>query len=89
MLYVHVCVVVDQVWDLAQGACVQTVARAHNNAITSIMMWGEVSWVLSRGPPTRCGHACFGFTNATGFSDRVQQSATTVSILGPWLHVMP
>lgn len=31
-----------QVWDLAQGACVQTVARAHNNAITSIMMWSEV-----------------------------------------------
>lgn len=30
-----------KVWDLAQGACVQTVARAHNNAITSIMMWGE------------------------------------------------
>ena len=31
-----------QVWDLAQGACVQTVLRAHDNAITSVMGWGEV-----------------------------------------------
>lgn len=38
----HCCLLSLQVWDLASGTCVQTVARAHNNAITSIMMWGEV-----------------------------------------------
>eukprot|EP00879_Flechtneria_rotunda_P031099 GHRR01033944.1.p1 GENE.GHRR01033944.1~~GHRR01033944.1.p1 ORF type:complete len:378 (+),score=104.44 GHRR01033944.1:542-1675(+) len=30
-----------KVWDLAQGLCVQTVQRAHDNAITSITGWGE------------------------------------------------
>lgn len=42
LLLLWFCLLHLQVWDLAQGACVQTVARAHNNAITSIMMWGEV-----------------------------------------------
>lgn len=32
-----------QVWDLAQGVCVQTIARAHDNAITSILRWEQVS----------------------------------------------
>jgi hypothetical protein len=32
-----------QVWDLAQGTCVQTVMRAHDSAITSILRWESVS----------------------------------------------
>ncbi|WIA30476.1 hypothetical protein OEZ86_000560 [Tetradesmus obliquus] len=30
---------VIKVWDLAQGTCVQTVVRAHDSAITSILRW--------------------------------------------------
>ena len=46
-----------QVWDLAQGTCVQTVVRAHDSAITSILRWESVSCCCCCCQVDTCG-AC-------------------------------